>query len=1057
MINFVLGKSGSGKTTDILNKMIELEQSGQSVVFLVPEQYSLQAERDILQNKRYDTNATTKTTTIKATSINVLSFGRLAYRVFSAIGLKNKTILDEVSLSMLLRKILMDVSDQLVYYKKTKITTGFISKLAVTIAQIEAGYLTEKVMQNLIERGDNLSYKTRDIFTIYKEFVKQEKYISTEQALAILSDKIKDSDLIKKSHVFIDGFSSFSTHEHRVIENLLKTAKTLTIAFTIDEQTAKQKDIDETNVFFETKNTFDKIAKTAVQSATNHLEKLYLKQNLRHEQNLELLDLEQNLFNFRHKYNNPTEKITLTGYENLYKEITATASSIIELVENQSYHYYDIAVLAPDDYATAIKNIFLEYGIPFFMDETGDISSHPLVNTMMSAISAVVYNWSREDIFSFLKSGLTNIEKDHIDLLENYVLAYNIKGYKWRLEQWEYPPFFSFDQDLDLINETKNRVVDILDMFDQAIKEKNVEQKVIGLFEAMTNSHILKNYQTNIQEDENIQRQKDDLLIYNKLSALLQIMVDFLGSEQFKPKDFLTILEAGIEATSRGKVPENIDSLIIASQGRSRLPDIKAIFVLGAKGQIGEDNSLYTDTQKATLKSYGGSFPSSRDKVFENNFSVYSYFTKPSDYLHISYAVSDLTGQTLGVSPLVSILKSKNISEKNTVIRYTEKIKTRTQSILNYTNDQQGFDKNYILSEESLSKLYQKDIDISVSRLEKYATCPFSYFVTYNLFAQERKIFELTNINYGDIFHNWLESFMKQAKDQNLDFSTIAKKDIYSFLQVFTDKLSKEYLFETNRDKFTLKKLTDIAVTSIWAMCKQAVAGSFDFYDAEISFGKSKTNDNLLRSIVIDIDGTNKFVLSGKIDRIDMFHTDKDGKEHSYVKIIDYKSSSKSLDLEEVKKGLQLQLLTYMHSVLDQGQAFGIEGEVLPGGILYFAMNNPWIGETHMGKADLETEILKKFTMSGLVLNEPNIISAFDSHDAKVISDRKGRISLDDFHTYMKASEDSIKAIGRYILDGNITPTPFKHGDKTGCDYCHYRSICNFDEKRNKHNGLKLY
>ena len=51
---------------------------------------------------------------------------------------------------------------------------------------------------------------------------------------------------------------------------------------------------------------------------------------------------------------------------------------------------------------------------------------------------SVYTDWSYESIFRFLKSGLIPMNKDDIDLLENYVIAYGIKGYKWRLPEWLY-------------------------------------------------------------------------------------------------------------------------------------------------------------------------------------------------------------------------------------------------------------------------------------------------------------------------------------------------------------------------------------------------------------------------------------------------------------------------------------------------------------------------------------------------------------------------------------------------------------------------------------------
>lgn len=1051
MINFVLGRAGTGKTTQLLTQMRTLEQQGESVVFLVPEQYTLQAERDLLQ-------------TTKATAIQVLSFGRLAYRVFAETGIADKTILDEVSMAMLLRKVVRDVADQLVYYKETTLSPGFIAKLSVTIAQIEAGYLSEAVLHHMADRSSAVAEKTADIFTIYRQFLTYTgaQYISTEQALSVLTGQIAKSQLIANAHVFIDGFSSFSVHEHHVLAQMVATAKSSTIALTLSEAAAGTPQLHETDVFFETKGTYDKL-RAAAGRAQLAVSQQILTTNQRHAPVSELAVLEQHLFDFSHRYETDTTQVTLTPYENIYQEVSGVASHLLSTLAQGNYRYADIAVMAPENYRTPLKTIFADHQIPIFMDETRGIASHPLINTLVSAVEAVVHNWSSAAIFACLKAGLTGIERRDIDVLENYVIAHGINHYQWQFAHWRYPvPWLSnteeLQAELDMLNRIRDQVVSVIAAVEAALGGPTLKAMVMSLYRVLSETGMLAHFEQNIHSLTDEHAKQEDVLIYNKLMDLLDTMTRFLADVPMTPQDFLVILQAGIEAITPGKVPENIDSVIVASQGRSRLPDIQVLFVLGTANQVGADNSLYTESQKLTLAAFDCHLPLSSDKVFENNFSVYSYFTKPSACLHMSYALADLNGGAFGLSPLVSILKNKGISPHAATKRYTPQTSERAKRLHTYEQlrNQGELPLTPIqgLSQESLNKLYDVRIQTSITQLERYARCPFSYFLKDNLKTKERKIYELSHIDYGNVFHDWLEAFMLHADKHQLNLAMVTREDIRLFLQGLAQVLVTDHRYQHPRNQQVLAKLLDMGVTSIWAMCQQTAAGDFTFHDAEMHFGR----DQVLDSIVIDINGVNHFLITGKIDRVDMLYTDPEGNSHAYIKIMDYKSGKQdTIKPETVAKGLQLQLLTYMQAVLEKGEVFGVEGELLPGGLLYFKLDNPWL------KGDQEEalvqELLKAFTMTGLVLDEPPVIEAFEKRGAGVIPSSRSessRLDRETFTAYMHTATDTIKQIGQHMLDGYIAPTPFKEGTQTGCDHCHYRPVCQFDEKSGHYNVMDM-
>ncbi|MCL1997087.1 MAG: PD-(D/E)XK nuclease family protein [Defluviitaleaceae bacterium] len=1001
-LNFILGKAGSGKTAHILQEMITKEIEGKSsIVFLVPEQYSLQAEKDILSRKT-------------ATAINVLSFKRLAYRVFAETGLKHKTMLDDVAMAMLLRKVLTDINLQ--YYNKTKITPGFIEKLSQTITELTQNGITTESLLPIKTHQTNLAKKTADIYDIYSTFLSYtaDNFISTDQALDILATKIAQSSFLADSVIYIDGFSSLTAQEYNVISQLLTCARNITITITTNIASVSPT-LQETDLFYEPKITLTKMVQLAAKSniPTAHI---YLESS---KNITEPAGLAENLFSYNYKYNNKTENITLTPHTSSYQEVSAIAAKILH-THHSGETFSNMAIVAPPSYHLAFQSVFADYGIPFFLDKTTDIMAHPLTNTILSAIGVVAYNWQQESIFAFLKAGLTNIPANHIDIIENYALAYNIKGYKWKLDKWVYPK-------ADEIQPIKEQVLATLTPFEQCFKHKTVKDTVTALFNTMEQMDIFKNL---LNEPKQI---KENTVVYNKLIHVLDIMVEFIGEAYLSPKEFLNVLESGLAASTMGKVPEMLNCVTIADISRSRLPNIKTLFVAGTQEmRPTKTETLYTDTERALINSFGVALPVANANLFKDNFALYSYFSKPTHYLHISYATNNYEGKTIAAAPIVSILKNKEISPIDPA---------PALSIVTTIGKQ----KEPALTKETVGLLYDKNIHSSVSRLEQYARCPFSYFATYNLQARPRPVFEMNPMDIGEMFHRILEGFTQQTMGR--DFSKMSKDEIVKTVGSISKEIAteKRHLFESYRDRYTLKRLERIATTSIWVLCQHLAAGQFQLYGTEIDFSQTHS----LMGIIIEIDGYHKFVLRGRLDRIDIFQTNG----NTYVKIIDYKSGNKKFNIEDVYDGIQLQLIVYLQTIIQQGEKYlGIESKtgsktekkVLPGGVFYFKIDDPIL------PIEKENDFLKTFEMSGLALKDPEIINAMQGatpvriNKDGTIRESNYTADLEEFNEIMKNSERVIKEIGQKIVAGYISPDPFKKANEIACTHCNHKAICGY-------------
>ncbi len=229
----------------------------------------------------------------------------------------------------------------------------------------------------------------------------------------------------------------------------------------------------------------------------------------------------------------------------------------------------------------------------------------------------------------------------------------------------------------------------------------------------------------------------------------------------------------------------------------------------------------------------------------------------------------------------------------------------------------------------------------------------------------------------------------------------------------------------------------------------------FDIYGNEVEFKEGKK----YKPIKITLEDGKTVEITGKIDRIDLAKNE----EGKYVRIIDYKSSFKNIELNEFIAGLQIQLLTYLDAVTK------IE-DVIPGGVLYFNLIDPIIkADKNMTDDEIEQAIKKQFKMQGLILADVNVVRMMDkklekgaSNIVPVYIDSKEQISQaksstvtkEQFENLQKYTNKVIKQIANEILSGNIEIKPAYNvkNKKTPCEYCEYKSICNFDSTKNEYN-----
>jgi ATP-dependent helicase/nuclease subunit B len=1090
-----MGLPGSGKTRACLREILEF--TGDNVVYLVPEQYSLQSEKNIVEISPG-----------KATTVSVLSFKRMAFRVFSRAGAPRGAFLDDVGKVMLLRKITADLRGELNFYGKSADKQGFIGNLSDTISEFyQYGVAQEDLLRardaasNELMRG-----KLTDLWLIYRRYAEilRANYFSLDEALDFLPDKILNTDELTGARVWVDGFHGFTAQERKVLERIMQKARQVTITVTVNGGAVRYDPLRPYDFFYETKRAANQITKLAEDHHVEIDPPVFLNRNMNNA-----LDF------FRHRffelnagvYNGPASEIGIFEAYDRESEVEAAAEQIIGLLRDNRARYRDIAVLTGDmgSYEKKIRRVFGLYGIPFFIDVRADIMRHPLVELIRAAVETASKRMAYEGVFRFLRTDMTGIVRSDVDELENYVLGYGVKGYQWA-GRWDY------GEGAERADRLRVRVLDALNPFVMGLPAKRISvreysERIFNMLERLKVNETLETWavaMTSAGDNETARRHSQ---IWMKVCAVFDKLVETLGDSVIAVAEFGKILDAGFSTSDMGVIPPSLDQVVAGDLTRSRLPGVKALIVLGAnEGALPAPppgGGLLNDEDRVFLTQIGIEAGSDgRRRSGEDRFLTYVAMAKPSGALYLLYSRFDggkelkpancvdallrmfpkarLERPADGIVPARPMLARMGVMMRRYMSGEEMSPDMRDVYGLLKSHDVYGAAlsqmENVIkigrerrgLSERSAMRVYGSELITSVSRLERYVECPFAYFMRYNLKARERRLYTVDPLDTGNLFHNVLEMFSRRLSEAGESWSDLTRDRINALTDMCVDALSPEIpaFFSTARFKYLLARIRRICKRSIWALAEHIKQGAFEPYGAEIAFSYSGAlrDDNPLTAggapvtaIHINLNRERKMTLTGRIDRVDIF--DSGGKR--YIKIIDYKSGNKKFSLSDVYFGMQLQLLLYMDALIQNGrELFGdnCDLEIMPGGVFYFNINDPVIDEPRPG-VSAEESLLACFKLSGLVLADKTVVDAMDSGlegESAIIpvSVRKtdggfgassSVMDNESFSGLRARVNGKIASIGGDILSGNIEAFPYKKGGGTACDYCIFGAICSFE------------
>ena len=1046
-----------------------------SFIAIVPEQATLRMQQAVVAAHKQHA----------IMNIDIVSFERLASKVFQELGLKTRQVLNDTGKVLILRRVLMNCREDLKLYRSKTRMPGFAEQMKSAISELKQYTLDDNdlyLMQESARREGNqlLFDKLQDIRLIYRKFNETiaEKYTTQEEVPDLLARVASQSRIIAGANIYLDGFTGFTPVQYRLIREFLTCSAQVTVSVTIP---AKAREQDWMDQFSLSRKTLERLQKIA------------------HDQQIpcEITDI-TDFTEFAQDAPRVPDAYLLPAPD-IDQEIRFIAGRIRNGVRSEGRRYRDYAIVLSDmqTYHKTAEEILAQAGIPCFIDHKKKMQDNVLSRFVICALQAVLERCSFDSMFACLKTRMSRLTPRQICELENYCLAFGVREMSsWKKdftknkkrkraitgeetgERWN----------LQRLNRSRKVVADLFSEFYETCRKKertasDYTEALKKLLEKADARNRMQDFAGIFREEKDISRSREYEQIYDEMIRLLDQIGGLMGDEVLTVAEFREILSGAIDEIEVGIIPPALDAVPVCDLVRSRIGKPETLFFAGVNdGKVPQRSAgagVFTAQERSFLKQQNFELaPDGLEELYTQQFYLYLLFGRPRKALYLSYARRSPEGEELkpsyilehledilpGVHPgpavpgdtdlwpeqgrreltaIVGRAAAEKEEERPLVLTGDE------QALLHYFADRQdpalmqtlsgAFFTNRVLplDEQTVLSLYGEELAGSVSRFERFYECPFRHFLDYGVRLQEREEYAVQASDLGTVYHESLERYSRKLEEEGLTFRTVSDADSDRIVQEAVDEaasgLSGDILRSSGRNQYLLERMVQVTRKTADVLRQQVLQGAYDPACFELAFEEPSPD---------------KAVLRGKIDRVDIYD---DG--DIFVKIIDYKSGSKAFRVKDIYSGLQLQLTAYLSSAIHHLQE-GHQGRtVRPGGVYYYLIQDKYV------KTPKEAQ--EKYCMSGLTNCDPKAVQAVDSElgpgqqsnivpveytKSGTLSSRSVVANDEEFWHLMGFVQGRIEEAARQIRSGDASIHPYCSGSDTdSCRYCQYKSVCKYE------------
>jgi len=1016
-VRFVLGRSGTGKTTHCVEAIVEaLSRSpsgpAPSLIFLVPEQATYEAERAILSSGVAGYHR-----------LRVLSFNRLQ---FFLAGRNAAASISPIGRQMIVHKILRDHREQLQVFRSSALLPGLARRIAETIRELHRYNKTPEDFEVLKatvpqEKASRLSaMKFADlalVFARYSESIRG-RFVDPDAQVRQACARVAQADFLKGARLWVDGFASFTGAEMALLVELLRVVEQTEIALCLDPARLGLPAAESDGLFEATERTYHELVEQLKAFKIELGKPVVLEEARRFDGCPPLAHVEKNLFRPGAGRASAGGHIRLVSAPDLRAETQFVAGQIRTLVRDRGLRYRDIAVVASDlgRYEHYIRAAFDDHGIPYFIDQRKPLDRHPVVELVTAALQAITGGFAHADVFAYLKSDLVPAPAAQVDVLENYCLAFGVDGRDWlKSDPWRFqgPDDASFDE--AAIHKIRTKAIGpLLDLRaalaganeDSSVRAADFTRAVFAFLEGLKVRQAVASWIDESHQAGDLATADEHRQFFERFVDVFDELVEVFGDDGMSVEDYLAIVSLAFSQMTLAFIPPSLDQVLVGSIERSRHPNLRAAFLLGATQKQFPiplpSTGVLTDADRDMAEAAGFHLaPTTTQTLAERQYLAYIAFTRPSELLYISYPGVDEKGSPVVRSQFVddladlfddlapvganndsplSVGDGVNAADIHTetelaewlctrlgrdVFAQQERTDGRLEGLLAAMSKDPdhrhtaacvlaalGYENKATLDRTVAERLFAKELRASATRLAVFAACPYQHFARYSLELRTRREFKLEPLDLGNFYHAVLDALHKRLAAERQDFATVADDRLREMLreqvEAFAshDPFLSKFRARNDHNAFIVANAAEVLGECVLDIARMARAGAFRPVLSEVAFGDFHQAQAALPALELPLPDGRILSLRGKIDRLDVAQID--GRRVALV--FDYKTSVSGARFHwwRLYHGLDMQLAIYLLTVRDAGR--GLADEVA--GALYMPISVPPDSTTLSKRAD---------------------------------------------------------------------------------------------------------
>ena len=1083
MLRLVMGRARTGKSELVLREIARMGrcEPERRQILMVPEHASHVAETDVC---RVCGDSASR-------HVEVLTFKLLSSRVLSVVGGSADVTLDAGGKLLTLQRALHELSGVLKVYSRPSQRSAFLESLLAVMEELIAYAVTPETLSETAadipgESGDKL----RDIALIYGVYLAKLTADGRDARdhLQKLEEGLAASGYIDGKDVYLDGYSYFTGRELRILRVMLRRARSVTVTLLGDRTDGE--------LFRESRRVHEQLVREAKDAGltceTDQLRSHPIQNALDH--------VERHFFGDAARWEGEESGVRVWESPDAYAEAERTAAEILRLVREEGYRWRDVTVTARSlsAYEDVVETVFARYGVPLYSARRSDILQQPLTALLLGALDAVTGGFEYEDVFRCLKTGLAGLTPEECDILENYVVTWDIRGAMWlRDVDWTAHPLgYGMPWDdaathrLETVNALRRRVRAPFAALSEGLKRDAAREKVAALYrylEQIGLPEALEALTRTLYENGEAQRSEETAQLWSILCGVMDQFVSILGDTALDAEEFARLMRLVLTQYSVGTIPAALDRVSFTEMTRNDRHTVRALFILGATdgvlpavetggGVLREEDRMALEERGVRLAPYGMA-------AFHLELqNLYAALAQPTQRLYVSYPLFDGSGAekrpSFVVGRLQTLLPALRVERDDADKAYRL---TAWKPALEYAAEHidgalwrsleargelapalsaiRGASRlsRGALTRGAVRALYGGSIALSASRMDRARSCHFAYFMEYGLRARQRGAAGFDAPQMGTFVHDVMENTLRAARERGgvktLDKAALRKLTRAS-VAAYIERELPDLTEKTARFRYLFRRLCESTYRIMDEVADELRESDFEPLAFELSFGSG----GVLPAIRFQA-GESEVRVSGKVDRVDgWLH---DGK--LYLRVVDYKTGKKSLDLAELRYGLGIQMLLYLFTLEREGRELFGGHEIVPAGVLYTPARDEILRLPR--DADDETlrrEALKRLRRSGMVLSDDAVLTAME-HSAltepqrlpitvKTAKDGSRSISgslatAEQLGKLGRYVDKLVRDIGRETERGNIDADPFvRSASETACTYCPYAAACGFED-----------